>query len=74
MQLHFPGGPHAPELSGDLLGWADAWACCWEVTGALGPRKAGGMHGSQFALEIRKETVFSGGDVGLRAKLISINI
>lgn len=50
----------APELSGDLLSWAGAWACCWEVTGALGPGEAGGMEGSRFALEIRKETVFSG--------------
>lgn len=52
--------PVAPELPGDLLGWAGSWAHCWEATGALGPGEAGGMEGSQFALEIRKETVFSG--------------
>lgn len=52
--------PMAPELSGDLPGWASAWACCREVRGALGPREAGGTEGREFALEIGKETVFSG--------------
>lgn len=52
--------PMAPELPGDLPGWASAWACCREVTGALGHREAGGTEGSEFALEIGKEAVFSG--------------
>lgn len=41
----------APELGLDVLGL---------VTGALGPGEARGTEGSQFALVIGKETVFSG--------------
>lgn len=52
--------PMATELPGDLLGWAGSCTHCWDATGALGPGEAGGMEGSQFALEIQKETVFSG--------------
>lgn len=48
-----------------LLSWktmssSPPWPQSWEVTGALGPGKAHGTEGSQFALVIGKETVFSG--------------
>lgn len=46
----------ASEIAWDLLGWAGAWACCVQATGALSPGEAC----SWFALEMLRETVFSG--------------